>query len=65
VRKSEIFHLTLLVVWLVMIPVAVLTGWLWAIGFVSACSLYANAAAHAAAFEAAHGERKQKQRGQR
>lgn len=49
-------HAALTVLWLSMVPTAVITGWLWSIAFVSACSIYANAAAHAGAWQAARAE---------
>ena len=42
----------LMLVWLVMIPVAVITGWLYSIAFISAASIYANVASHLAAWRA-------------
>lgn len=45
-------NLGLAVAWLVMVPVAVVTGWLYSIAFISAASIYANAAGHLAAWRA-------------
>lgn len=36
--------------WLGMVPVAIWLGWLESVAFVSACSIYANAASHLAAW---------------
>lgn len=55
-RWLKRLHLCLLVCWLVMIPVAVVTGWLFSIAFISACSIYANAASHWSAFEGVRAE---------
>lgn len=44
-------HLTLLIAWMVMVPLALVTGWLFSLAFISACSIYANAASHWAAYE--------------
>lgn len=49
-------HLSLLILWIVMIPVAVVTGWLYSIAFISACSIYANAASHWSAYEGVRAE---------
>lgn len=45
-------NLILTLVWAAMIPVAVITGWLYSIVFISACSIYANLASHLAAWRA-------------
>lgn len=44
-------HLTLTIAWFVMMPVAFYTGWIYSVAFVSACSIYANAAGHWGAFQ--------------
>lgn len=36
-----------------MVPISVFLGWVESVAFVAACSLYANAAAHWGAYEAA------------
>jgi hypothetical protein len=46
----------LTVVWFVMVPVALATGWIYSIAFVSACSIYANAAVHWGALQAKKAE---------
>lgn len=58
-RSLKHTHAVLTVLWLVVVPVSILTGWLWSIAFISACSIYANAAGHAAAWQASRGEEKQ------
>lgn len=45
-------NLVLTVVWVAMVPVAILTGWLYSLAFISAVSIYANAAGHLAAWRA-------------
>ena len=35
--------------WLAMVPVSVVTGWIYSIAFTGACSIYANFISHAAA----------------
>lgn len=52
------FHAVLTIVWLVMVPVAVLTGWIGSVAFIAACSIYANAAAHFGAWQASRAEKK-------
>lgn len=49
-------HAALTVAWVVMIPVAITTGWIASLVFVSACSIYANAGAHFSAWQAARAE---------
>lgn len=45
-------NLVLSLVWAGMVPVAWVTGWLYSLAFISACSIYANAASHLAAWRA-------------
>jgi hypothetical protein len=45
-------NLLLAVAWVALIPVAVVTGWIYSIAFISAASIYANAAGHLAAWRA-------------
>lgn len=45
-------NLYLAALWAVMVPVAVVTGWIYSIAFISAVSIYANAASHVAAWRA-------------
>ena len=49
-------HLVLSILWVIMIPVAIFTGWIESIIFVAAISIYANFAGHIAAYEAARAE---------
>lgn len=49
-------HLVLLGVWLVMLPVSIVTGWILSVAFVSACSIYANAVGHWAAWQGSRAE---------
>lgn len=49
-------HAALTFAWFAMVPVALVTGWVQSIVFVSACSLYANAAAHFSAWQGARAE---------
>lgn len=49
-------HRVLVGMWAAMIPVAIVTGWLWSVAFVAACSIYANAAAHWSAAEASYAD---------
>lgn len=42
-------QLWLTVLWVVMMPVATITGWIYSVAFVSVVSIYANAASHWAA----------------
>ncbi len=50
------FHAALTVLWFVMVPVAIATGWIGSIAFIAACSIYANAAAHFGAWQGARAE---------
>lgn len=43
----------LAVLWLLLIPIAIVTGWIYLVAFVSAISLYANVASHVSAAYAA------------
>lgn len=49
-------HAALTIAWLVMVPVALVTGWVGSIVFISACSIYANAVGHFGAWQAARAE---------
>lgn len=49
-------HLTLLIAWLLMVPVAIVAGLLTSVAFVAAASIYANAAAHWAAWQGSRAE---------
>jgi hypothetical protein len=54
-------ELSLVIVWIIMIPLSVITGWVYSVAFVSAISLYANVASHWAAYRAQRTERKQEE----
>jgi hypothetical protein len=45
-------NLWLAVVWSVMVPVSLATGWVYSVAFVSLASIYANAATHLAGWRA-------------
>lgn len=45
-------NLLLTVVWTAMIPVAITTGWIYSVAFISVASIYANLASHLAAWRA-------------
>jgi hypothetical protein len=49
-------HLVLSIVWLAMVPIALVTGWISSLIFISACSIYANAASHLSAWQASRAE---------
>jgi hypothetical protein len=48
-RKLNIW---LTALWVVMVPVAIFTGWIESLIFISGASIYANAASHLAAWRA-------------
>jgi hypothetical protein len=50
-------HGWLTIVWIAIVPISLATGWIKAIIFVSACSIYANAVGHFAAWQAARAEK--------
>lgn len=50
------FHAVATVTWLVLIPIAIFSGWITSLVFVAAISLYANVAAHFAAWQGARAE---------
>lgn len=43
VRRAQYFAF---VAWLLMVPVAIITGWIYSIAFTGAASIYANAVTH-------------------
>jgi hypothetical protein len=47
-----VMNLILAAAWAICLPVAIVTGWIYSIAFISAASIYANFAAHLAAFRA-------------
>jgi hypothetical protein len=51
----------LTIAWLLMVPIALVTGWIYSIAFISAISIYANVAGHMAAWQAARVETIQNQ----
>lgn len=53
-RQRMRLHGVAMDLWLLCIPVAILTGWIFAVAFISAASIYANFAAHFGGYEAAH-----------
>jgi hypothetical protein len=52
-------HGVLTIIWLAMIPIALVTGWIESLIFISAISIYANVAGHFSAWQAARTEVKQ------
>lgn len=55
-RALRIAHAVATVAWLLMVPLSIITGWLFSVAFVAACSIYANAVGHAAAWQASRAE---------
>ena len=45
-------NFALAVAWALMIPVSILTGWIYSIAFIAAASIYANFISHVAAWRA-------------
>jgi hypothetical protein len=45
-------NFSLAIVWAVMIPVSLLTGWIYSIPFIAAASIYANFITHVSAWRA-------------
>lgn len=45
-------NLILTVLWVGVMPLALVTGWIYSVAFVSTVSIYANAASHLAAWRA-------------
>lgn len=43
-------------IWLLAIPVAIITGWVLSVAFISAASIYANFASHFGSYQAARAE---------
>jgi hypothetical protein len=54
--KLRHLHAWLTFAWLLMVPIALITGWVQSLVFISACSIYANAASHFSAWQAAKAE---------
>lgn len=59
-----VVHFSLTVAWAISLPLAIVTGWLWSLAFVSACSIYANFVGHFSAFEASLSTLLTKQQGE-
>lgn len=49
-------HAGLTILWLLMVPAALITGWVESLVFISACSIYANMVGHASAWQASRAE---------
>lgn len=47
-----VVHFGLTIGWAISLPVAIVTGWVYSLLFISACSIYANFVGHFSAFEA-------------
>lgn len=47
-----VINLALTFIWIAVVPLALMTGWIYSIAFISAASIYANAASHLAAWRA-------------
>ena len=54
----------LTIFWIIMIPVAIFTGWISSVPFISALSLWALVSGHWAAWQAARVEVKQDEKGE-
>lgn len=48
----RVANLILFVMWGIMVPVSVVTGWIYSLAFVSVASIYANMATHLAGWRA-------------
>lgn len=51
------FHAVLTLLWLAAIPLALITGWIESLVFISAISIYANVAGHFSSWQAARAEK--------
>lgn len=51
-RAFRRINLILAIAWLIMVPVSIVTGWLYSLAFISAVSIYANFVSHVAAWRA-------------
>jgi hypothetical protein len=58
---SAYFDLSMVFLWIFMIPLSIFTGWIYSVAFVAAISLYANVASHWAAYRAARTEKRQEE----
>lgn len=52
-------HKWLTILWFVMMPISLATGWVFSLAFISIISIYANFAGHFASWQAARTEVKQ------
>jgi hypothetical protein len=50
------FHGVMTVLWAVTMPVAVFTGWIYSLAFISVISIYANFAGHFSSWQASRVE---------
>lgn len=55
-RALRAAHAVATVAWLLMVPITLVTGWIESVAFVAGASIYANAAAHAAAWQGSRAE---------
>ncbi len=55
-RSLRCAHALATIAWLLMVPAAIVTGWLYSVAFVAGCSIYANAVGHASAWQASRAE---------
>jgi len=51
-HQWRITNFILTILWILMVPLAIVTGWIESLVFISAASIYANAASHLAAWRA-------------
>ena len=64
-KKLQRVHGWLTIFWAAMLPIAIITGWVYVVVFVSVISIYANFAGHFSAWQAARTEVKQEQEAKR
>lgn len=62
-KRMMTLHLAATVVWGVTMPLAIFTGWIYAVAFVSVCSIYANMVGHWASYQAARADLKAEEDG--
>jgi hypothetical protein len=55
-KRMMAFHLTATAIWALAMPLSVVTGWIYAVAFVSVCSIYANMVGHWASYQAARAD---------
>lgn len=54
-RSSQLWrwvNLILAVVWVLMVPLSIYTGWIYSVAFIAAVSIYANFVSHIAGWRA-------------